>query len=144
MRPGSARFCGRRHDMMRPDATLRRRSTMAIRLIDRLSELAPRYDGFILDLWGVIHDGAAPLPGAIECLAALRSRDVVGGGGVAAPRPPRGSVLCAIGAALLAYRFRARHRHARGTAARIRRAGRRGGADPQYRTRRLGRSPRGL
>jgi HAD superfamily hydrolase (TIGR01459 family) len=60
--------------MMRPDATLRRRSTMAIRLIDRLSELAPRYDGFILDLWGVIHDGAAPLPGAIECLAALRGQ----------------------------------------------------------------------
>jgi HAD superfamily hydrolase (TIGR01459 family) len=47
---------------------------MDIRLIDRLSELAPRYDGFILDLWGVIHDGAAPLPGAVECLAALRDR----------------------------------------------------------------------
>ncbi|HJU15616.1 MAG TPA: TIGR01459 family HAD-type hydrolase [Stellaceae bacterium] len=45
---------------------------MDIRLIDRLSELAPRYDGFILDLWGVIHDGAAAFPGAVKCLAALR------------------------------------------------------------------------
>jgi HAD superfamily hydrolase (TIGR01459 family) len=42
--------------------------------IDRLGELALRYDGFILDLWGVIHDGVAPLPGAVECLAALKDR----------------------------------------------------------------------
>jgi HAD superfamily hydrolase (TIGR01459 family) len=48
---------------------------MDIRLVDRLSDLAPRYDGFILDLWGVIHDGAAPLPGAVECLAALREEE---------------------------------------------------------------------
>ncbi|MGH7045935.1 MAG: TIGR01459 family HAD-type hydrolase [Stellaceae bacterium] len=33
--------------------------------------MAERYDGFILDLWGVIHDGVAPLPGALDCLAAL-------------------------------------------------------------------------
>ncbi|MGH7111895.1 MAG: TIGR01459 family HAD-type hydrolase [Stellaceae bacterium] len=45
---------------------------MTIRLIDRLGEIAPHYDGFILDLWGVLHDGLAPLPGALECLAALR------------------------------------------------------------------------
>lgn len=45
---------------------------MEIRLIDRLGEIAPRYDGFILDLWGVLHDGIAPLPGAVECLAALK------------------------------------------------------------------------
>jgi HAD superfamily hydrolase (TIGR01459 family) len=47
---------------------------MDIRLIDRLSCLVPDYDGFILDLWGVIHDGAAPLPGAVECLAALKEK----------------------------------------------------------------------
>jgi len=44
---------------------------MQIRLIGGVGELAPRYDGFILDLWGVIHDGVAPLPGAVECLGAL-------------------------------------------------------------------------
>ena len=44
---------------------------MEFRLIHGLEVLAPRYDGFILDLWGVIHDGAAPRPGAIECLRAL-------------------------------------------------------------------------
>ena len=33
--------------------------------------LATRYDGFILDLWGVIHDGVRPYPGAVDCLARL-------------------------------------------------------------------------
>lgn len=37
-----------------------------------LAPLAPSYDGFILDLWGVIHDGVRPYPGAPECLQALR------------------------------------------------------------------------
>jgi HAD superfamily hydrolase (TIGR01459 family) len=37
------------------------------------SSLADRYDGFILDLWGVIHDGIRPYPGAIDCLERLRS-----------------------------------------------------------------------
>lgn len=44
---------------------------MEIRLIGGMRELAPRYDGFIIDLWGVVHDGHAPTPGAIECLRAL-------------------------------------------------------------------------
>lgn len=34
--------------------------------------LAERYDGFILDLWGVIHDGVNAFPHAVECLARLR------------------------------------------------------------------------
>ncbi len=44
---------------------------MALRLIDGVGELAPRYEGLILDLWGVVHDGVAPMPGAIECMRAL-------------------------------------------------------------------------
>jgi HAD superfamily hydrolase (TIGR01459 family) len=35
--------------------------------------LADRYDGFILDLWGVIHDGVTLYPGAIDCLRRLRA-----------------------------------------------------------------------
>ena len=34
--------------------------------------LAERYDGFVLDLWGVIHDGVNAFPHAVECLARLR------------------------------------------------------------------------
>jgi HAD superfamily hydrolase (TIGR01459 family) len=34
--------------------------------------LAARYDGFILDLWGVIHDGVRAYPGAVDCLRRLR------------------------------------------------------------------------
>jgi HAD superfamily hydrolase (TIGR01459 family) len=44
---------------------------MPIHLIAGLRALAPRYDGFILDLWGVIHDGITPIPGAIESLRSL-------------------------------------------------------------------------
>lgn len=36
-----------------------------------LSEIFAPYDGFILDLWGVVHDGVSPLPGAIPALEAL-------------------------------------------------------------------------
>jgi HAD superfamily hydrolase (TIGR01459 family) len=35
--------------------------------------LAQRYEGFIVDLWGVIHDGVTPYDGAIEALSQLRA-----------------------------------------------------------------------
>jgi HAD superfamily hydrolase (TIGR01459 family) len=35
-------------------------------------DLAPNYDGFIVDLWGVIHDGLKTYPGVIETLTRLR------------------------------------------------------------------------
>ena len=38
-----------------------------------LSALAALYEGFILDQWGVLHDGAQPYPGAIECLRRLHA-----------------------------------------------------------------------
>ena len=44
---------------------------MPIPLIAGLGELAPHYDGFVVDLWGVVHDGTEPLPGAVACLSAL-------------------------------------------------------------------------
>jgi len=46
---------------------------MNLRLLSGLGEIAPRYDGFILDLWGVLHDGIAPFPGVLEALGALRA-----------------------------------------------------------------------
>jgi HAD superfamily hydrolase (TIGR01459 family) len=44
---------------------------MTFRLIDGIRELAPDYDGFILDLWGVVHDGVAPFPGVLDCMGRL-------------------------------------------------------------------------
>ena len=35
--------------------------------------LAERFDGFILDLWGVIHDGVNAFPHAVDCLTHLRA-----------------------------------------------------------------------
>ena len=57
----------------------RLRGIMTARLISGVAALAARYDGFILDLWGVVHDGLAPLPGALDCMAAL----VAAGKGIA-------------------------------------------------------------
>ena len=42
-----------------------------MRMLPGFAALAAGYDGFILDLWGVIHDGVAPYPGAAEVLARL-------------------------------------------------------------------------
>jgi HAD superfamily hydrolase (TIGR01459 family) len=44
---------------------------MTLRLVDGMRPLAPRYDGFILDLWGVVHDGVAPFPGVLDCMRRL-------------------------------------------------------------------------
>ncbi|MGE5475798.1 MAG: TIGR01459 family HAD-type hydrolase [Bacteroidales bacterium] len=46
---------------------------MPVRMIKGLSEVAAGFDGFILDLWGVIHDGVEPYAGARETLAAIRA-----------------------------------------------------------------------
>ena len=39
-----------------------------------IAPLADRYDGFILDLWGVVHDGISAYPGAVDALACLKAR----------------------------------------------------------------------
>ena len=40
-------------------------------IIDGLRALADDYDGFIVDLWGTVHNGVEPLPGAVDCLEHL-------------------------------------------------------------------------
>lgn len=42
-------------------------------IIRGLSSLAGRYDGFIVDLWGVLHDGEAAYPGTVATLEALKA-----------------------------------------------------------------------
>jgi len=44
--------------------------------MEHLSGFAPltdRYNGFVLDLWGVIHDGVNAFPHAVDCLKQLRA-----------------------------------------------------------------------
>ncbi len=43
-----------------------------MRFLDGFSTLAADYDGFIVDLWGVVHDGVKPYPGSRRTLEALR------------------------------------------------------------------------
>lgn len=42
------------------------------RIIHGLSDVFALYDGFILDLWGVVHDGMSPFPGTIPALTMLK------------------------------------------------------------------------
>ncbi len=51
-----------------------------MRHLTGFAPLAGAYDGFVIDLWGVIHDGVTPYEGAMDCLgrlAALGKRSVL-------------------------------------------------------------------
>jgi len=41
--------------------------------LSRFASLAERFDGFVLDLWGVIHDGIRAFPHAVETLRHLKA-----------------------------------------------------------------------
>jgi HAD superfamily hydrolase (TIGR01459 family) len=41
--------------------------------IERIGTLQGKYDFFVLDQWGVLHDGKKAYPGALECIKNLRS-----------------------------------------------------------------------
>jgi HAD superfamily hydrolase (TIGR01459 family) len=40
-------------------------------VLDGLETIAPHYDGFILDVWGVLHNGVTPYPGVVDALERL-------------------------------------------------------------------------
>ncbi len=46
---------------------------MALPILDGVRDIADQYDAFILDLWGVVHNGVAPYPGVLDCLDKLRA-----------------------------------------------------------------------
>ena len=50
------------------------KAEVAIKMHNSLSEFADKYDYFIIDLWGVLHDGQAAYPKAIAALESLRKR----------------------------------------------------------------------
>ncbi|TDH62437.1 TIGR01459 family HAD-type hydrolase [Dankookia rubra] len=43
-------------------------------ILDGIAPIADRYDGYVLDLWGVVHDGKRPYPGVPEALGELKRR----------------------------------------------------------------------
>jgi HAD superfamily hydrolase (TIGR01459 family) len=45
-----------------------------IPLLHSLAEIEGRYDAFVIDLWGVLHDGQRAYPGAVDALRRLRQR----------------------------------------------------------------------
>ncbi len=48
-----------------------------MRRIEGLRAVSGEYDGFIVDLWGVVHDGVAPYPAALDCLRQLHGKPVL-------------------------------------------------------------------
>ena len=60
------------------------------RIVSSLAEVASNYDALFVDLWGCVHDGVRPYPGAVDALRAYRET-----GGVVvfvtnSPRPRAG------------------------------------------------------
>jgi len=45
-----------------------------MRILDGVAELTERYRGFVLDIWGVVHDGRAAFPGVADALARMREK----------------------------------------------------------------------
>ncbi|HXQ52064.1 MAG TPA: TIGR01459 family HAD-type hydrolase [Stellaceae bacterium] len=46
---------------------------MSPRIVGGIGEIVAPYDGLILDLWGVVHDGNEPYPGVIDALERLKA-----------------------------------------------------------------------
>lgn len=46
---------------------------MIIERMERLKPYLDRFDAFIIDLWGVVHNGQEPYPGVIDTLAQLKA-----------------------------------------------------------------------
>ena len=46
---------------------------METKLIKGLNQIQSKYDAFFIDLWGVIHNGIKPYPGAVEVLENLNT-----------------------------------------------------------------------
>ncbi|MEC9183589.1 MAG: TIGR01459 family HAD-type hydrolase, partial [Pseudomonadota bacterium] len=45
---------------------------MTTPILQGMHAVVERYDGFVLDLWGVVHDGVTVFPGVIDALERLR------------------------------------------------------------------------
>lgn len=43
-------------------------------ILDGIAPLADRYDGYVFDLWGVVHNGKALYPGVAQALGELKAR----------------------------------------------------------------------
>jgi ribonucleotide monophosphatase NagD (HAD superfamily) len=65
-----------------------------MRRLTGFAPLAEAYDGFIIDLWGVIHDGVTPYDGAVDCLRRLRA---LGKPSILLSNAPRRSGVAQIG-----------------------------------------------
>ncbi|HEY8609956.1 MAG TPA: TIGR01459 family HAD-type hydrolase, partial [Roseomonas sp.] len=44
-----------------------------MRILNGVAELAGRYRGFVLDIWGVVHDGQAAFPGVADALSRMKA-----------------------------------------------------------------------
>lgn len=71
--PENAEAAFRRYEEIRPRLPRARFAARADRVRD-LSQAADRWDGFVLDAFGVLNVGETPIPGAVARMAELRAR----------------------------------------------------------------------
>lgn len=45
----------------------------SMRLVQNLREIVSEYDVFLLDMWGVLHDGSRPYPGVLETIQTIKA-----------------------------------------------------------------------
>lgn len=62
-------FCRRR----RPPLNAGQMASDRVPILTGVSAVADRYDGYILDLWGVLHDGVRPYSGVLDALHRLKT-----------------------------------------------------------------------
>jgi len=46
---------------------------VSVSVLQGLRDVAGNYDGFVLDLWGVVHDGVTVFPGVVDALQQLHA-----------------------------------------------------------------------
>ncbi len=49
--------------------------TITTKICQGISDISDSYSGFIIDQWGVLHDGEKPYQGVLDCLKELKSRN---------------------------------------------------------------------
>lgn len=49
-------------------------STSSVPIISGMNDIADRYDCFLIDMWGVMHDGVKCYDGVIDCIQQLKSQ----------------------------------------------------------------------
>jgi HAD superfamily hydrolase (TIGR01450 family) len=58
-----------------PTPASRKQTESSLRMVSSLREIVDEFDVFLLDMWGVLHDGSRPYDGVLQALECLKNHD---------------------------------------------------------------------